>query len=212
MKPLNVIESVLAVTMIGLAGIALLAVVSLLVQSVSATTNVMTETVGGEQDTTSTNTTTNNSNSVLGNLFLTGEDTLTNFNRINETYSELSYAGNRTIIPPDATTTTINATETGNLTFNLKPNGISFVEGQSLLVTDGGNNNGSEQENATALLVDLNGIRPEDPRSSTGVAFFSTNSTGRLAFLDNMTAIYQVKASPMGTAIVYWEWKGADLP
>jgi hypothetical protein len=212
MKPLNVIESVLAVTMIGLAGIALLAVVSLLVQSVSATTNVMTETVGGEQDTTSTNTTTNNSNSVLGNLFLTGEDTLTNFNRINETYSELSYAGNRTIIPPDATTTTINATETGNLTFNLKPNGISFVEGQSLLVTDGGNNNGSEQENATALLVDLNGIRPEDPRSSTGVAFFSTNSTGRLAFLDNMIAIYQVKASPMGTAIVYWEWKGADLP
>jgi hypothetical protein len=212
MKPLNVIESVLAVTMIGLAGIALLAVASLLVQSVSATTNVMTETVGGEQDTTSTNTTTNNSNSVLGNLFLTGEDTLTNFNRINETYSELSYAGNRTIIPPDATTTTINATETGNLTFNLKPNGISFVEGQSLLVTDGGNNNGSEQENATAMIVDLNGVRPDDPRSSTGVAFFSTNSTGRQAFLDNMIAIYQVKASPMGTAIVYWEWKGADLP
>jgi hypothetical protein len=212
MKPLNVIESVL-VTMIGLASIALLAVASLLVQSASATSNVMTETVGGEQDTTSTNTTINNSNSVLGNRFLTGEDTLTKFNRINETYSQLSYAGNRTIMPPDATTTsTINATETGNLTFNLKPNGISFVEGQSLLVTDGSNINGSEQENATALLVDLNGIRPEDPRSSTGVAFFSTNSIGRLAFLDNMIAIYQVKASPIGTAIIYWEWEGADLP
>jgi hypothetical protein len=79
-------------------------------------------------------------------------------------------------------------------------------------VTEGDNNNGSEQENATALLVDLNGVRTDDPRSSTGVVFFSTNSTGRLAFLDNMIAIYQVKASPEGTAIQMWEWKGADLP
>ena len=139
---------------------------------------------------------------------------LTNFNRINETYTEISYVGNRTIMPPEATTTaTINATEKGNLTLNLKPNGITIVEGQSLLVTEGGNNNNndSESENATALLVDLNGVRPDDPRSSTGVAFFSTNSTGQLAFLDNMVAIYQVKASPGGTAITMWEWKGADL-
>jgi hypothetical protein len=27
-----------------------------------------------------------------------------------------------------------------------------------------------------------------------------------------MIAIYQVKASPEGTAIRMWEWKGADLP
>jgi hypothetical protein len=32
-----------------------------------------------------------NSNVVLGNLFLTGEDKLTSFNRINETYTEVSY-------------------------------------------------------------------------------------------------------------------------
>jgi hypothetical protein len=73
------------------------------------------------------------------------------------------------------------------------------------------NTNGSKQENATALLVDLNGVRPDDPRSSTGVAFFSTNSTGQLAFLNNVIAIYQVKASPEGTAIRMWEWKGAEL-
>ncbi|MDP9498927.1 MAG: hypothetical protein M3P20_03105 [Thermoproteota archaeon] len=166
-----------------------------------------------------TNTTTNNnnnSNAVLGSLFLTGEDKLTSFNPINETYTVVSYVGNRTIMPPDATTATINATETGNLTLNLQPNGITFVEGQSLLVTEGGGNNNNsgaeQQENATAVLVDLNGVRPDDPRSSTGVIFFSTNSTGQLAFLDNMIAIYQVKASPAGTAIEMWEWKGADLP
>src|SRR5215218_3272234 len=95
-------------------------------------------------------------------LFLTGEDKLTSFSPINETYTEVSYVGNRTIMPPDATTATINATETGNLTLNLQPNGITFVEGQSLLVTEGGNNNGAEQqENATAVFVDLNGVRPD---------------------------------------------------
>jgi hypothetical protein len=159
----------------------------------------------------------NVSNAVLGSLFLTGEDKLTSFNPINETYTEVSYVGNRTIMPPDGTTTaaTINATETGNLTLKLQPNGITIVEGQSLLVIEGGGNNtggAEQQENATAVLVDLNGVRPDDPRSSTGVVFFSTSPTGQLAFLDNMIAIYQVKASPEGTAIRMWEWKGADLP
>jgi hypothetical protein len=143
---------------------------------------------------------------------------LTSFNQINQTYTEVSYVGNRTIIPPDLTTNavTINATETGILTLKLQPNGITFVEGQSLLVAEGGGSNNSggadQQENATAMLVDLNGVRPDDPRSSTGVAFFSTKPTGQLAFLDNLIAIYQVKASPAGTAIQMWEWKGADLP
>jgi hypothetical protein len=223
MTTLNVIELIPAVTIIGLAGIAVTALASLLVQTASATIDVMTETLGEEEglNTTSTGTTNNNnSNALLGSLFLTGEDRLTSFNPINKTYTEVSYVGNRTIMPPDATTTTttstISATETGNLTLRLQPNGITFVEGQSLLVTEGGvgnsNNGGAEQqENATAVLVDLNGVRPDDPRSSTGVAYFSTNSTGQLAFLDNMIAIYQVKASPEGTAIQMWEWKGADL-
>jgi hypothetical protein len=217
MTTLIVIELILAVTIIALAGIAVAAVASLLVQSASAT-DIMTETLGEEDalntPSTSTANNNNNSNAVLGSLFLTGEDKLTSFNPINKTFTEVSYVGNRTIMPPDATTaTTINATETGNLTLNLQPNGITFVEGQSLLVTEGNsNNNGAEQENATAVLVDLNGVRPDDPRSSTGVIFFSTNSTGQLAFLDNLIAIYQVKASPAGTAIEMWEWKGADLP
>nr|MDQ4013287.1 hypothetical protein [Thermoproteota archaeon] len=191
----------------------------LLVQTSSATIGAMTETLGEEEglSTTSATNSNNNSNAVLGGLFLTGEDKLTSFNPINETYTEVSYLGNRTIMPPNATTSTISATETGNLSLKLQPNGITIVEGESLLVTEGGggsNNSGGaeQQENATAILVDLNGIRSDDPRSSTGVAFFNTNSTGQLAFLDNMIAIYQVKSSPEGTAIRMWEWKGADLP
>src|ERR671919_3125404 len=219
MKSLDVLGVVAAVTIIAaLAEIAVVAAASLLAQSASATDVMTSTTVGGEEEAvnTTTATTTNNvSNAVLGSLFLTGEAKLTSFNPINETYTEVSYVGNRTIMPLDSTTTaTINATETGNLTLNLQPNGITIVEGQSLLVTEeGGSNNGAEQqENATAILVDLNGVRPDHPRSSTGLVLFSAKPTGQLAFLDNMIAIYQVKASPAGTAIEMWEWKGADLP
>ena len=231
MRALCVIELILGIAIIALFGITIAAAVEslFLVHSASAATDVMTEILGevslntpsmSNNTTTTTTTTTNNnnnnnnSNAVLGNLFLTGNDTLTSFKLINETYTEVSYVGNRTIMPPNANDTTINATETGNLTLKLQPNGITFVEGQSLLVTGGGSNNGGgaeQQENATAVLVDLNGVRPNDPRSSTGVVFFNTNSTGQLAFLDNMIAIYQVNASPVGTTIQMWEWKGADI-
>jgi hypothetical protein len=70
----------------GIAVIALASVASLLIQSASATTHV---------NTTSTITAvynTNTSNALLGILFLTGEDRLTNFNPINETYTEVTYA------------------------------------------------------------------------------------------------------------------------
>jgi hypothetical protein len=185
-----------------------------------SSTDVMTKTVGVEKEDSNTTITTNNniSNTVLGSLFLTGEDRLTSFKPINKTYIEVSYAGNRTIMPTGGVTAAIlNATERGNLTLKLLSNGITLIEGQSVLVTKGGvggnNSSGAKQEeNATATLVDLNGVRPHDPRSSTCVAFFSTNSTGQLAFLDKMIAICQVKASPEGTAIRMWEWKGADLP
>jgi hypothetical protein len=224
MRALCVIDLILGIAIIALLGITIAAAVEslFLVHSASAATDVMTEILGEvsfntpsmSNDTTTTTTNNNNSNVVLGNLLLTGDDTLTSFKLINETYTEVSYVGNRTIMPPNANDTTINATETGNLTLKLQPNGITFVEGQSLLVTGRGNNNGGgaeQQENATAVLVDLNGVRPDDPRSSTGVVFFNTNSTGQLAFLDNMIAIYQVKASPVGTTIQMWEWKGADV-
>jgi hypothetical protein len=194
MKILNVTWLIVVVTIIiALDGIPVTAgAPSLLVQLASATTDVTITTMGGQgvgeegggAATDSIITTNNVSNALLGSLFLTGEDKLTSFNPINETYTEVSYVGNRTIIPLDSiTTAAINATETGNLTLKLQPNGITIVEGQSLLVTEGegrdNNSQGAEQqENATALLVDLNGVRPDDPRSSTGVAFFSTNSTG----------------------------------
>jgi hypothetical protein len=185
-------------------------------QSADRITHVITQTTGEQKTTNTTRTITtinNNNNSIaaLGSLFLTGEDRLTSYNRINETYTEISYVGNRTLVPTQGVTTPVNVTETGKPKLKTQSNDITLVEGQSIIKLRAGDNiSATGQENATAMLVDLNGVRPGDPRISTGVAFFSTNSTGKLAFLDKMIAIYQVKASPMGTAIRMWEWKGAD--
>jgi hypothetical protein len=214
MKTLNVIGVIVAVTIIALAGIAIAAAAaSLLVQSASATTDLMTTTisVGGGEEGVSTTTTNNTSNATLGSLFLTEEAEFTSFNPINETYIELSFVGNATIMPPNDTNT-INATETGNITLNIQPNGVRFAQGQGFLVTEEGDNGAQEEENATTTFVELTRVKPDGTGSGTGVVFFSTNSTGQLAFLDNMVAIFQHEMSPEGDTIREWEWKGGTLP
>ena len=221
MKNLNVIGVIVAVTIIiALGGIAIAAAAaSLLVQSASATTDVMTNTTtsvgGGDQEAVSrTNTTTNNvSNAVLGSLFMIVEFETASVNPINETYIETSTVNNVTIMPPNATTgTTINATETVNATVNILPNGLALDKGQSLIVTEGDDGTAAEQENATTTFVDISRLNPDGSGSGTGVVFFSTNSTGQLAFLDNMVGINQGELSPEGGKIRVWEWKGGTLP
>jgi hypothetical protein len=221
MKNLNVIGVIVAVTIIiALGGIAIAAAAaaSLLVQSASATTDVMTNTTtsvgGGDQEAVSSNTnTTNNSNAVLGSLFMIVEFETASVNPINETYIETSTVNNVTIMPPSATTgTTINATETVNATVNILPNGLALDKGQSLIVTEGDDGTAAEQENATTTFVDISRLNPDGSGSGTGVTYFSTNSTGQLAFLDNMVGINQGELSPEGGKIRVWEWKGGTLP
>jgi hypothetical protein len=226
MKNLNVIGVIVAVTIIALAGIATIAAAaaaSLLVQSASATTDVMTTTTtsagggGGEQEAASstTNTTNNNvSNALLGRLFMNVEFQTASVNPINETYIEISTVNNVTIMPPNATAgTTINATETVNATLNIQPNGLGFDHGQSLIVTGGDDDDGTaEQENATTAFIDISRMNPDGTGSGTGVVYFSTNSTGQLAFLDNMVGISQSEFTPGGGSIRTWEWKGGTVP
>src|SRR5215213_8924130 len=184
--------------------------------SASTTGNTTTTSVGGEEQeavSSTTNTTNNNvSNATLGSLFLTEEAEFTSFNPTNKTYIEISFVGNATIMPPNATNT-INAIETGNITLNIQPNGVNFAQGQSLLVIDEGDNGAQEEEeNATTTFVELSRVGPGDTGSGTGVVSFSTNSTGQLAFLDNMLAIAHVEFSPEGSTLKTWEWKGGTLP
>ena len=179
-------------------------------------TTATTTPVGGEQEAVSSmNTTTNNaSNALLGRLFSydEGEDVESNVNPINETYIVISYSGNRIILPPNAAGI-INATETGNVTINIQPNGLSFNQGHAVIMTEGGAAE-EEGENATISFVLLTRTNPDGSGSGTSVTYFSTSSTGQLAFLDNMIAIGQVEYSPEEgiNRFAEWEWKGGTLP
>jgi uncharacterized membrane protein len=179
-------------------------------------TTTNTTSVGEEQEAVSSTptTTTNNPSAVLGDPFMIVEFETASVNPINETYIEISTVNNVTIIPPNATaTTTINATEIANTTVNILPNGLALDKGQSLIVTEGDDDDGTaEQENATTTFVDISRLNPDGSGSGTGVVFFSTNSTGQLAFLDNMVGINDSEFSPGRGTIRVWEWKGGTLP
>jgi len=178
----------------------------------NSTTTTNTTSVGEEQEAVSSMTTTtnnNNSSVVLGSLLMIVEFETASVNPINETYIETSTVNNVTIIPPNPTTgTTINATETVNATINILSNGLALDKGQSLIVTDGT----AEQENATTTFVDISRMNPDGTGSGTGVVFFSTNSTGQLAFLDNMVGINDSGFSQGSGTIRVWEWNGGTLP
>jgi hypothetical protein len=150
----------------------------------------------------------------LGRLFShdEGEDVESNVNPVNETYIVISYSGNRIILPPNATDI-INATETGNVTINIQPSGLSFNQGHAVIMTeDGAAAEGGE--NATISFVLLSHTNPDGSGSGTSVTYFSTNSTGQLAFLDDLVAIGQVEYSPAEgiNRFAEWEWKGGTLP
>ena len=183
-------------------------------------TTTTTTLVGGEEEIVSTTkTTTNNnvSNALLGRLFSydEGEDVESNVNPVNETYIVISYSGNRIILPPN-TTGIRNATETGNVTINIQPNGLSFNQGHAIIMTEGGAAAEEEEdgENATISFVLLTRTNPDGSGSGTSVTYFSTSSTGQLAFLENMVAIGQVEYSPEEgiNRFAEWEWKGGTLP
>jgi hypothetical protein len=180
------------------------------------TTTTTTSAGGGEEQeaVSSTSPTTNNaSNALLGRLFSyldEREDVEPNVNPVNETYIVISYSGNRIILPPNGTSV-INATETANVTINIQPNGVSFYQGHAVIMTEGGAA-AQEQENATISFVYLTRTNPDGSGSGTGVAYFSTNSTGQLAFLDNLVAIGQVEYAEGINRFAEWEWKGGTIP
>jgi hypothetical protein len=75
-----------------------------------------------------------------------------------------------------------------------------------------GDDGAAEEENATTTFVEISRVGPDGTGNGTGVVFFSTNSTGQLAFLDNMVGIFQDEISPEGFTVRMWEWKGGTLP
>ena len=117
---------------------------------------------------------------------------------INQTHIQISLAGNGTITLPNSTET-VTTKDTGSAIARLTPTG-NIVNGQILLNTEDGS------ENATVFFTEIG-----QGGKGVGVAYFTTNSTGKLAFLNNMVAVIEDEIQPNGdTHITAWEWRGEE--
>jgi hypothetical protein len=114
-------------------------------------------------------------------------------NPINQTHLQISLAGNGTITLPNSTET-VKTKDIGSAIARLTPTG-NIAQGQIHITTD------DVSENATVFFTEIG-----QNEKGIGVAYFTTNSTGRLAFLDNMVGVIQDEVQPNGgTFITAWE-------
>jgi hypothetical protein len=117
---------------------------------------------------------------------------------INQTHIQISLAGNGTITLPNSTETVMTK-DTGNAIARLTPTG-NIAHGQIHISTEDGT------EHGIAFFTEIG-----QNEKGIGVAYFTTNSTGKLAFLDNMVAVIQDEIQPSGdTLIIAWEWRGEE--
>ncbi len=120
-------------------------------------------------------------------------------NMTDETQEQFSFEGSTTITLPNATEM-ITTRDTGQGTFSLFPGGGGgTVHGQIHITTEDGS------ETATVEFNEF--VRFESP-TGIGIAYFSTNSTGILAPLNNMIAVFLDEVQPNEDSIArFFEWE-----
>jgi hypothetical protein len=115
---------------------------------------------------------------------------------INQTHMEIQLGGNGTLMLPNSTET-IETMDTGNGIIKLTPTG-NIAQGHIVIQTEDGS------ENATAFFTEIG-----QNQRGIGIAYFATNSTGKLAFLNNLVSVLESESQPNGnTVITAWAWNG----
>jgi hypothetical protein len=95
----------------------------------------------------------------------------------------------------------IEVTDTGEFVSVSKGNNLVFDKGQGVITTK----DGSETANYTSIDV-FNGT--DFQGAFQGASAYSTNSTGKLSFLDNMLGIYKGETGENGNYEAReWHWK-----
>ena len=175
-------------------GIALLAITEGVTASASDTTDA-TET---NESISPSNNSNNNTIALAEKPFLVEHGKTVAATPINQTHIQISLAGNGTIMLPNSTDI-VKTKDTGNAIARLTPTG-NIAQGQIHISTEDGSQNG------TVFFSEIG-----QNEKGIGIAYFSTNSTGKLAFLDNMVAVIQDEIQPNGdTMITAWEWRGGS--
>ena len=125
-------------------------------------------------------------------------------NSTGEMQAQFSVEGNTTIVVPNAAEM-ITTRDTGEGTFSFLPGGSGgSPSGQLHMTTE----DGSE-----SVIVNFTEFIRFDSSRGIGIAYFSTNSTGMLAPLNNMIAVFLDEVQPNEDSIVrFFEWKNGGEP
>jgi hypothetical protein len=179
-------------------GLGMVTILSTTTQVISANASTILTGNTAEANETIAPTSNNNNNAITlaEKPFLIEHGRTVAANPVNQTHMQISLAGNGTITLPNSTETVMTK-DTGSAIARLTPTG-NIVNGQIHVRTEDGS------ENATVFFTEIG-----QGGKGVGVAYFSTNSTGKLAFLDNMIAVIEDEIQPNGdTLITAWEWRG----
>jgi hypothetical protein len=83
-----------------------------------------------------------------------------------------------------------------------RPGGVIYGEGQAVLMSKDG------QETVTWTGQGIGRFTGPGKTRFTGSLFYSTSSTGKLAFLNNMVGAFEYETDESGnTSAKVWEWK-----
>jgi hypothetical protein len=94
-----------------------------------------------------------------------------------------------------------NATDAGTFITTHKPGGITTSEGHGIISTIDG-------EVATYTAKDLGFTNETGDTTYRGIQIFTTNSAGKMAFMDNLVGLYVYENNAEGDRISgkIWEW------
>ena len=131
--------------------------------------------------------------------FAVGRYTTVSEDTVTETETQFSFEGNTTITLPNSTET-ITTRDTGEGTFSLLPGfSAGSLRGHIHMTTEDGSESAIGEFTEFAKFESPTGI---------GIAYFTTNSTGMLAPLNNMIAVFLDEEQPNEDIIVrFFEWK-----
>jgi hypothetical protein len=147
--------------------------------------------IGGTGATSILLNTTHAQSATLGEPFFVEKGKVTGQKEIGPNRTQYTFASNGTM------NGNIEVTNTGEYVSVSKGNNLVFDQGQGVIKTK----DGSETANHTFIEVG-NGT------DFQGASAFSTNSTGKLSFLNNILVIYKIDGDESGNyAGTQWQWK-----
>ena len=131
----------------------------------------------------------------LGKVFFEEKGKITGQKPLAVNKMEVSYSSNGTM------NDNIDVTTVGNFVSISRGNNVTYNQGEAVIKTK----DGTESANYTFLAI---GRLESGKPIFIGASVYDTNSTGKLAFLDNQVGIFKVELDKQGNFVnKEWEWK-----